>query len=355
MEQDDEERDGKTMRKGRRSRAVIVVAAFLCVVAVLGAASVWFLARSVETARGTHQESVTVTLSGAEGVFTFASDLKRQGVIGSELPFLYYLFREDLRTKLKAGNYSLSGAMPIRDIVAKIVRGETVEKGIKVTFPEGMTAAEMAARLDANGLPGAAFLSLVTYPDAALRGRYPFLASLPVGATLEGFLFPDTYFFDSKLGADAIIAKMLDGFKDRAVPMLSGVPVDKRYASLILASIVEMEVRTDADRKTVADLFLRRIVSGMPLQSDATVRYALGVTKVKHSLADISIDSPYNTYANKGLPPGPVSNPGLSSIRAVLNPTPNTYLYFLNNPSTGETVFSTTFDEHVANKAKNGL
>ena len=128
-----------------------------------------------------------------------------------------------------------------------------------------------------------------------------------------------------------------------------------RYEALTLSSIVEMEVRTDADRKIVADIFRRRIDAGMPLQSDATVRYALGVTKVKHSLTDIAVDSPYNTYVNKGLPPGPISNPGLSSLQAVLTPTPNQYLYFLNNPNTGETVFAKTFEEHIANKAKNGL
>lgn len=337
------------------SRTIGMVAIFFVAIAVAVVVGFLLLKHSVDASRGSLQDAVVVTFGEREGTVSFATELRKAGIIRSELPFLYYLFREDLRTKLKAGNYSLSGTMPIRDIVAKIVRGETVEKGIKVTFPEGMTAAEMAARLDANGLPGAAFLSLVTHPDATLRSRYAFLTDLPAGASLEGFLFPDTYFFDSKFGPDAIVSKMLDGFKDRAMPTLSKVSADKRYASLILASIVEMEVRTDADRKTVADLFLRRIASGMPLQSDATVRYALGETKVKHSLEDIAIDSPYNTYKNKGLPPGPISNPGVSSIGAVLDPTPNRYLYFLNNPDTGRTIFSETFEEHVANKAKNGL
>ncbi len=148
---------------------------------------------------------------------------------------------------------------------------------------------------------------------------------------------------------------MLDGFAARAMPVFSALSAQKRYDALVLASIVEGEVRTDADRRMVADLFLRRIASGMPLQSDATVRYALGETKVKHSLADLAVDSPYNSYTNKGLPPGPVSNPGLSSIRAAFDPLPNPYVYFLNNPETGQTVFAETFEEHVANKAKNGL
>lgn len=344
-----------TVRKKKRSRAFAASAVILCLVVAFGAVFISYLGNAVETSRGSRQETVTVTLGGNEGVFVFASDLGARGIISSELPFLYYLFREHLRTKLQAGNYGLSGTMSVRDIVAKIVRGETVEKGVKVTFPEGMTAEDMAAKLDAAGLPGDAFLNIVRHPDPSLRIRYPFLAAVPAEASLEGFLFPDTYFFDLKQGADAIVSKMLDGFQVRAEPLLASLPEGQRYDALILASIVETEVKTDGDRRIVADIFKRRIALGMPLQSDATVRYALGVTKVKHSLADISVDSPYNTYANKGLPPGPVSNPGLSSIRAVLNPTSNTYLYFLNNPSTGETVFSTTFEEHVANKAKNGL
>jgi UPF0755 protein len=354
MEQSDSASETVVKKKGM-SRTIGMVAVFFVAIAVVIVVGFLSLKRSVDTFRGSRQDAVVVTFGERESAVALATELRKAGIIRSELPFLYYLFREDLRTKLKAGNYSLSGTMPIRDIVAKIVRGETVEKGIKVTFPEGMTAAEMAARLDANGLSGAAFLGLAMHPDAALLERYPFLADLPIGTSLEGFLFPDTYFFDSKLGPDTIVSKMLDGFRDRAMPMLSQVSADKRYASLILASIVEMEVRTDADRKTVADLFLRRIASGMPLQSDATVRYALGETKVKHSLEDIAIDSPYNTYQNKGLPPGPISNPGVSSIGAVLDPTPNRYLYFLNNPDTGQTIFSETFEEHVANKAKNGL
>jgi UPF0755 protein len=336
-------------------RIIKRVAVIVIILIVAGIVVLQSMNRSVDESRGSQQEVFVVQFGEHEGTLSFASELRRAGVIRSELPFLYYLFREDLRTKLKAGKYSLSGTMSIPDIVRKIARGETVEKGIKVTFPEGMTAAEMASRLDANGLPGVAFFDVVSHPDASLRSRYAFLAELPTGATLEGFLFPDTYFFDPKQSADVIVTKLLDGFAIRAMPVFSSISIEKRYESLILASIVEMEVRTDADRKIVADVFQRRIAAGMPLQSDATVRYVLGETKVKHSLADIAIDSPYNTYKNKGLPPGPISNPGLSSINAVLNPTPNRYLYFLNNPDTGQTVFSETFEEHVANKAKNGL
>jgi len=346
---------GQRETKRKPFRALRAAGIFLCVSAILFVSGLFLLTRSVDRSRGSLAETMTVSFGEHEDVLTFATELRKGGIIDSEIPFVYYILRENLRTKLQAGDYLVSGTMSIPDIVKKIVRGETVQKGIKVTFPEGLTAADMASRLDMAGLSGAEFLAAVRHPEPSLRNRYPFLATSPSGATLEGFLFPDTYFFDPKLGTEAILTKMLDGFANRVVPALSERPAGERYDLLTLASIVETEVRTDNDRRVVADIFRRRIDSGMPLQSDATVRYALGETKIKHSLADISIDSPYNTYANKGLPPGPVSNPGLSSIRAVLDPLPNRYLYFLNNPDTGETVFSETFEEHVANKAKNGL
>jgi UPF0755 protein len=247
--------------------------------------------------------------------------------------------------------------MTIPEIAGKMVRGETERMGIKVTFPEGFTAADMAQRLSANGFSGEKFLESVKNPEDAWKTKFPFLSMLPAGQSLEGFLFPDTYFFDPKGGADRIVEKMLENFQERmkSAPDFSEKIGKARYDALILASVVEAEVKTETDRHMVADIFLRRISVGMPLQSDATVRYALGVTKIQHSAEDISVDSPYNTYKYKGLPPGPIGNPGIVSLRAAAAPQVNPYWYFLNNPATGKTVFSVTFDEHVANKGKNGL
>ena len=130
-----------------------------------------------------------------------------------------------------------------------------------------------------------------------------------------------------------------------------------------MASILEREVGTtsqsiadiERERSIVSDIFWRRLSDGHRLESDATLAYALGTNKIQHSAADTENPSLYNTYAHTGLPPGPISNPGLISLRAALFPISNEYYYFLNNPKTGETVFSKTFDEHVANKNKNGL
>lgn len=325
---------------------------------VLLVAGIFFIRAESRQAGGREQEEVRFTFEKGANIFSLASDLKKAGLIRSESAFLYYLLDEQSWKNLQAGEYLLSGAMPIPEIVGKLSRGETVEKGVKVTFPEGWTAADMAKRLTEKGLPGEEFLRLVNEPLPEWRTRFPFLAALPRDASLEGVLFPDTYFFSSIFGAETMIVRMLENFSEKASPLLtngrSSTPMTP-YQRLILASILETEVKTETDRRMVADVFLRRIETGMPLQSDATVRYVLGATKVKHSLEDIAIDSPYNTYKHTGLPPGPVSNPGGVSIRAAGEPLPNTYWYFLNNPETGETVFSETFEEHVANKAKHGL
>jgi UPF0755 protein len=337
-------------------KTVLVSVFFLLTTVIL--LWVFFHVRSESRrAGGAEQGTVRFTFERHEDVSSLAKRLEEADLIGSEYAFLYHLWSEDSWKGLQAGEYLLSGKMTIPEIVAKILRGETVQKGVKVTFPEGWTAAEMARRLSENGLRGDEFFALVGKPKPEWFSEYGFLSDIPSGASLEGFLFPDTYFFSSDLGADAIIMKMLENFRKRSgeVPIFSDKLGKERYESLILASVLEAEVRTDRDRAMVADLFLRRIGVGMPLQSDATVRYVLGVTKVQHSLDDIAIVSPYNTYKYKGFPPGPIGNPGLSSIRAAVSPEANPYWYFLNNPETGATVFSVTFEEHVANKAKNGL
>lgn len=335
-------------------RVALIIAVFLI---VAGGGGVFFIHRSAYSSQGDQMKDVHFVFAKGEGIVSLSKRLHSEGLVSHEISFLYYLWRENHLKDLQAGEYLLSGRMTIPEIARKFLRGETVQFGTKVTFPEGWTAKEMADRLTSAGLPGGEFLALVEHPDS-FQQEFPFLSMIPPGNSLEGFLFPDTYFFDSSAGADKIIGKMLENFVLKEDSILFGGLVNNAmtpYQRLVLASLLESEVRTEDDRRMVADIFLRRIDVGMPLQSDATVRYALGVTKVKHSLDDIAIASPYNTYVNKGLPPGPILNPGTVSIDAAMRPTPNAYWYFLNNPETGKTVFSTTFEEHIANKGKNGL
>lgn len=291
-----------------------------------------------------------------ENAWAVAKNLEDTRIIRSRFGFLYALARlKKLDGGMVAGEYRLAPEFSSREIALRITTGQAFSRDIRVTFPEGFTALQMADRLTEAGLPGEAFLSLVREPKEEWRSEFPFLGSIPLGGGLEGFLFPDTYRFDRQADAERIIRVLLETFGKKAWPLFSGQSLSDAYETLVLSSIVETEVRSDRDRSLVAGIFLRRLSIGQPLQSDATVKYVLGLNKVQHSFEETRTDSPYNTYVHKGLPPGPIANPGLSAITATLNPVQNKTFYFLSDPKTGETVFAETFEKHVRNKAAHGL
>lgn len=305
---------------------------------------------------GTAITEQVFTIKSGENALVVATNLENAGIVRSRFGFLYALARlKKIDGGMIAGEYRLSPTVSSREIALRITMGQTLSRDIRVTFPEGFTALQMANRLTEAGLPGDMFLSLVERPSDEWRSEFLFLQSVPVDNGLEGFLFPDTYRFDRQADAESIVRIMLETFKKKAWPLFSDQTLSYAYETLILASIVETEVRSDRDRSRVAGIFLRRLAIGQPLQSDATVKYVLGLNKIQHSFEETRTDSPYNTYIHKGLPPGPIANPGLSAITATLNPAQDEAFYFLSNPKTGETVFANTFEEHVRNKAENGL
>jgi UPF0755 protein len=299
-----------------------------------------------------------VEIKTGENILDVGTKLADAGVISWRGYFVYYMWKENLRHTMIAGKYQLNGTMTIPEIAKVITTGEVVPTGVTVVFPEGWDSQKIADRLTANDLPGDAFLELVNHPLPAWRDEFWFLKNSPEGASLEGFLFPDTYTFTFDTSAESIVKRMLTNFENK-FPDTAKTEIDKQGKSIFdivtLASIVENEVKSATDRKMVADIFWRRLSIGQPLQSDATVKYIDKENKIQHSFADTRVQSPYNTYINKGLPPGPIGSPGLESLTAVIAPTPNPYFYFLSDTTTGETVYSVTFDEHINNKAKHGL
>lgn len=330
----------------------------LALLVVGGGVALWYWSGEVEQSRGRETGEISFVIGKGEGATTVAEKLERSGLIESKLPFLYYVMRSNQTNRLQSGEYRLSGTLSIPEIVERFVQGKVVPPGVRITFPEGFTAAMMAKRLTENNLPGDAFLAIVTAPYPKWRERYTFLQAVPSGKSLEGYLFPDTYIFPQQTTGELIVGELLKTFERKAQPLFAeyqGKTVLTPYESLILASIVEEEGKQPEERRIISDIFLKRLAINQPLQSDATVNYALGMSKMQPSLKDIETDSPYNTYKYPGLPPTPIASPGLESLRAALDPTPNEYYYFLNNLKTGETVFSRTFDEHVANREKHGL
>lgn len=292
-----------------------------------------------------------------ENALELGTRLEQQGIVFSRFAFFWYLVHAEKNHQIVAGQYALSGSLTVPEIALIVTAGKTISRDIKVTFPEGWTMAKMAERLTANALPGQAFLSLAQKPDQAWRSKFDFLKTLPQNASLEGYLFPDTYLFAPEATAEDIVLSLLQNFGKKFDASLRGArPSDKSFHELVtLASIIEEEGRTREERDMISDIFWKRLALGQPLQSDATVNYIQGTTRLQPSLKDTEVDSPYNTYKHKGLPPGPISNPGLDSLHAALFPKSNPYYYFLVDINTGETFYAKTFEEHVRNRSLHGL
>lgn len=330
-----------------------VIIALLILAAIGG---FFYFRNQVYFSHGEHSGTKIFKIEKGQGNGEIAANLEKEGLIAGKIYFYYYLRSRNLTNKIFPGEYQLSGSMAIPEIAAVITNPE--EKFIKITFPEGWTAKKMAERLNINSLPGNEFLSLVSRPNAELLGKFDFFLDKPGSAALEGYLFPDTYFFPPDYNGEKILIKILTNFNNRLNDGLReeiGKQGKSIYEILTMASIIEGEVKTEADRKIVSGIFWNRIKNGQALQSCATLAYILGVNKKQYSFEDTRTDSPYNTYLIKGLPPGPISNPGLVSIKAAIYPTQSDYNYFLSDPETGNTIFSRTIEEHNANKVKYGL
>lgn len=290
-------------------------------------------------------KTITYTLVAGTGVTDIGDQLETKGLIRSSTAFVGYVNLKGLHSKLQAGTYDLSPSDSSQDI-AEIVAGGHVAAN-KFLVPEGITIAKLKLLADERGIPTADF-------NDALSASYPndFLTARPPGSSLEGYLFPDSYELIKPIRAKALVQSMLDNFAKK----VSSTDIAQSYASMglslhqgvTLASIVEKEVPGDADRAMVAQVFINRLKAGQPLQSDVTVIYASALAGTDFNL---SVDSKYNTYRYKGLPPGPIASPSLSAMKAVAHPTPNDYLYFLADKQ-GKTHFAKTLAEHEANVQK---
>lgn len=315
----------------------------------------FYFSNQVYYSHGTAEKAVTFEIQKGENAWEVGKKAEEAGIIKSQFYFVYYLWRESLVHNLMAGKYEIASSLSIPEIAVLTTRGEKESAQIKITFPEGWNISEMAERLQKNGFSKEEFLKFSQNPPQEIRDEFNFL---PKSGSLEGYLFPDTYYFAKDAKTENIIAKMLENFNLKLNKELRGEisRQEKDIHEIVkMASIIEGEVRTQEDRKIVSGIFWKRIESGRPLQSCATLAYVLGVNKKQYSYDDTRVESPYNTYLNVGLPPGPISNPGLESIKASVYPTKTNFEYFLSDSETGKTVFSKTIDEHNLNKVKFGL
>lgn len=297
---------------------------------------------------------VNIVVPEGSSVKSISNILFDSQLIRSKYVFIVYVSALGEDRNLKAGQYTISSSSNMNDIVSVLSKGLSESDDIQITIPEGKNIWEIDKLLVTAGV--------------ILEGDF---ASKYYGS--EGYLFPDTYKFKKGSSVDVIGDKMIGNFdlKTGAAtdPYFKQMNESDSHNVIVMASILEKEAKTEKDMKLVAGIIQKRLSVGMPLEIDATVvygaclrSYQLQVTNYNQKkncdvtyqgpAAEIKIDSPYNTYIRKGLPPGPISNPGLTAIKAALNPQKSDYLYYLSTRDGSEIIYSKTSPEHIKNRRK---
>lgn len=296
---------------------------------------------------------VTFSINKGDGAATVAVNLERQGIILSAEAFTAYLVYAGLDTGLQAGDFQISPAMAPLQIAQKL-QDATPAQVKFVVFP-GWRLEEVANAMPTSGLniTPEQFMEIATTPNST----YDFL---PSGASAEGFLFPTEYILPRAIHADQLVTLFMNNAALALSPeMRSGFARQNLsvFQAVILASIIQREAIHSEEQPTIASVFLNRLNIGMNLETDPTIQYALGFNselqtwwKVPLSVDDLATNSPYNTYLNPGLPPGPISNPGLSALQAVAYPAQTPYFFFRARcDGSGLHNFSETFEQHLQN------
>jgi UPF0755 protein len=272
--------------------------------------------------------------------------LEQRGVVRSAFRFRLYARLKGETNRIKAGEYEFAPSLRPAGVLSKLVRGEVLLH--QITFPEGTTIHDVATLLATRGLARVDDV-LAAATDPALARDLGIPAS-----TLEGYCFPDTYRFARHLPAATIIRTMVARFNQYFGPNQEQEARHlglTRHQVVILASMVEKETAVPAERPIIAGVFLNRLRRGIPLQSDPTVIYGLANFNGNLTRAELLTDTPYNTYTRRGLPAGPIANPGAGSLDAVLSPAATPYLYFVAKGD-GTHHFSATLSEHNAAVAR---
>lgn len=307
------------------------------------------------------------TVTQGEGVKIIGAHLKQNNLINSQFIFETLVYLRQNETKFLAGKYSIKSSISLNQLVNLLTTNPlSQDKEIKVL--EGWSVQQIGQYLENNGYQQAEELfAVVGYPTIDYRQhlelpklvdftkQYQFLQDKPTWLGLEGYLFPDTYRVYYNFSVEDLARKMLDNFdKKLTFEMRQEISQQKKtiFEVINMASLIEKEANNIKDKKIVADVFYKRLLAGMPLQSCATVNYLLGRPKEQLTYQDIKIVSPYNTYLHTGLPSGPICNPGIDSIEAAIWPAKTDHWYFLSDPADTNLIFSKNKAEHDRNKLK---
>ncbi|MFN2420290.1 MAG: endolytic transglycosylase MltG [Gemmatimonadota bacterium] len=337
-------------RRDERSRRGRLALLFLALAALAIAGLCW--ASAPPSAEGA---PILVTVEPGTTVRGLARELEERGIVRSALLLEAWLRLRGDAGRIQAGTYALRRDQNLLALADQLVAGETVLAA--ATVPEGLRIEETAGIVArALGVDSASFVA-VALDSTLVDSLLP--ASL-IGAepsTLEGYLFPETYRVDPAIEAPDFARVMVAQFW-RVVDPAARARAESLQMTVhqivTLASIVEEEAKVDDERKTIAGVFWNRLRRGMPLEADPTVQYALGSHKERVLYEDLNVESPYNTYRNPGLPPGPIASPGRASIEASLYPDSVPYLYFFATGEGGKHTFSATYDEHLRKRRELG-
>ena len=287
---------------------------------------------------------IRVTVPRGANLTAVADSLAAKGIVDSGEDFRKFARKQEADTRLKPGIYEFQRGTRWSAIVAKLVSGDVVK--VRVVVPEGYRLRQIADRLaTAAGIPADTIYRRLAVDSVAQRYAVP-------GPTLEGYLYPATYTFPLGTPLDSMVSQMVRAYKRQWTPEMrqraQALGMDERQV-VALASIVESEAKEWSERPTISAVYHNRLKKGMRLEADPTVQYALAERRARLLFRDIEsvAENPYNTYRNKGLPPGPIGSPSKGAIEAALNPAPVDYLFFVARPN-GTHVFTRSFAEHTA-------
>ena len=271
---------------------------------------------------------VEIIITPGSSVSAIANQLNEADLIAHPTFFKWFVALSRTSNNVQAGTFLISPNTSIAAIVLQLSNPHSTE--IQITIPEGFTKDQIKIKL------------VGAFPN------FDVTAWETQTKNLEGYLFPDTYRFEKNASVQEIVQKMRSTLDRRLRENgIAEISTDK----LIMASIIEKEVQTPEDMKHVAGLLFNRMKIGMALQVDSTLTYVTQKTSAELTTADLKLTSPYNSYTHKGLPPGPICNPGMNAILAVLHPSPTDDFYFLTT-NDGRTIYAKTHDQHVVNKQK---
>ena len=308
--------------------------------------------------------SKTFLIEKGEGVLSISKRLDKDKLIESSLLFNLYVAISGNYANLQAGQYSFNQNMNILQIAQKIIKGETAKD--LVTIPEGWNLRDIAwffenkglfqaeEILEITGFPAIDYSITNNLPTLRDFQEYDFLQAKSQNVSLEGYIFPDTYELEKNFSVEDFIKKTLDNFDEKIDENLKQEIENQNktiFEIVTMASLIEREAREIEDKKIVSGILWKRLESNMPLQVDATILYFTGRSTTDILKKDLEANSPYNTYQNRGLPLGPICNPGMESILSSINPQDSNYWYYLSTPQ-GEIIFSKTLNEHNMAKAK---